>query len=254
MQLPIEIFTAPVDENFLCIICHGVFDDPTSLKCGHTFCLACLNLSLVTAGRCPTCRLAIPQNDEQIPNRVLKGLIENMTVRCKNSVCRDADDEPDRQRRRLNNCEASVTDDGCKWIGKLVDWPTHSKSECAMETVSCTVAGCDFRCARKGMDQHTINSITVHLDLLVTTKTETLRKKCDSKLEMQSKENARQLRTQKKELESKHETKLRAQHIELEIKYETKFRQKKKQHESNVFVFVGICITLAFLILRTLVD
>jgi hypothetical protein len=150
MSLPTELFTGKVDENYLCIICHSVFDEPSSLKCGHTFCLACLNSALERARRCPTCRQTVPKKGGNIIfNRVLKGLIENLTVRCKNSVSRDPDNEPDRQRRRLNPGEASSSDDSCIWIGKLVDWPAHSKTECTLETVSCTVAGCDYRCARK---------------------------------------------------------------------------------------------------------
>jgi hypothetical protein len=78
----------------------------------------------------------VPNEGEQlVPNRVLKKLIEDLTVRCKNGACRELDDEPDRQRRRLNNNEASATDDVCPWTGKLADWPAHSESECSFKTV-----------------------------------------------------------------------------------------------------------------------
>jgi ubiquitin-conjugating enzyme E2 I len=176
MSLPTELFTGKVDENCLCIICHSVFDEPSSLKCGHTFCLACLNSALESSRRCPTCRSTVSKKgDHVIPNRVLKGLIENLTVRCKNSACRDPDNEPDRQRRRLNPGETPATDDSCTWTGKLVDWPAHSKSECALEPVSCTVAGCDFRCARKELGQHAIDNTMRHLQLMVSAETEKLR-------------------------------------------------------------------------------
>jgi ubiquitin-conjugating enzyme E2 I len=187
MTLPTGLFTGKVDENCICIICHNVFDEPSSLKCGHTFCLACLNSALDSARRCPTCRMTVPKKGENvIPNRVLKGLIENLTVRCKSSACGDPDpdpdNEPDRQRRRLNPGEASATDDACTWTGKLADWPAHSKSECTLETVSCTVAGCDFRCARKDLGQHTINNTMDHLKLMVSAETEKLRSEFDTKI------------------------------------------------------------------------
>jgi ubiquitin-protein ligase len=183
MSLPTELFTGQVDENYLCIICHSVFEEPNSLKCGHTFCLACLKSALESSRRCPTCRVTVPRKGGHvIPNRVLKGLIENLTVRCKNSLCRDPDDEPDHQRRRLNPGEASATDDACTWTGKLVDWPAHSKSRCALETVSCTVAGCDFRCARKDLGQHAIDNTMKHLQLMVSAETEKLRSEFDTKI------------------------------------------------------------------------
>jgi hypothetical protein len=183
MSLPSELFTGQVDDNCLCIICHNVFDEPNSLKCGHTFCLACLNSALGTSRRCPTCRLTVPKKGEHvIPNRVLKGLIENLTVRCKNSLCRDPDNEPDCQRRRLNSGEASTTDDACTWTGKLVDWPAHSKSKCTLTRVSCAIVGCDFRCARKDLGQHTIDYTMEHLQLMVSAETEKLRSEFDIKI------------------------------------------------------------------------
>jgi ubiquitin-conjugating enzyme E2 I len=183
MSLPTELFTGQVDENYRCIICHSVFDEPSSLKCGHTFCLACLNSSLESARRCPTCRLVVPKKGGNIiPNRVLKGLIENLTVRCKNNAGIDPDNEPDLQRRRLNPGEASAANDGCTWTGKLADWSAHSKSECPLGIVRCTVIGCDFRCARKDLGQHTIDNTMKHLQLMVSAETEKLRSEFDIKI------------------------------------------------------------------------
>jgi ubiquitin-protein ligase len=183
MSLPTELFTGQVDENCLCIICHNVFDEPSSLKCGHTFCLACLNSCLESARRCPTCRLVVPKKGGNVfPNRVLKGLIENLTVRCKNNAGIDPDNEPDLQRRRLNPGEASAANDDCTWTGKLADWSAHSKSECPLGIVRCTVIGCDFRCARKDLGQHTIDNTIKHLQLMVSAETENLRSEFDMKI------------------------------------------------------------------------
>jgi ubiquitin-protein ligase len=200
MTLPTELFTEEVDENYLCIICHSVFDDPRSLKCGHTFCLACLNSALESARRCPTCRLTVPNKDGNIfLNRVLKGLIENLTVRCKNSACIDPDHEPDRQRRRLNPGETSASDSERTWTGRLLDWPAHSKSECTLETVNCTVAGCDFRCARKDLCQHTIDNTMQHMQLMVSVETKKLRSEFDTKILALQAEHDSQVQTLKAE-------------------------------------------------------
>lgn len=52
------------EEDLGCIICQGLLDWPTTLPCGHTFCLRCLKGLWITQragvrGRrwaCPTCR------------------------------------------------------------------------------------------------------------------------------------------------------------------------------------------------------
>jgi hypothetical protein len=135
---------------------------------------------------------------------VLHCFIKNLAVRYENSVCRKLDDEPDRQRRRLNNSEASATDDVCPRTGKLVDWPAHSKSKCSLETVSCTVSGCEFRCTRKDMGHHTTDSALDHLDLLVTTKTNILRTEFNNKILLLKAEHDSQVR----ELKSEHQNEI----------------------------------------------
>jgi hypothetical protein len=148
-----------------------------------------------------------------IPNRVLKGLIENLTVRCNNNLCRDPDNEPDRQRRRLNPGEVTATHDACTRIGKLVDWPAHSKSECTLETVSCTVVGCDFRCERKGSSQHTTDNAMEHLRLMVSVETEKLRSDFAAKILAFRAEHDSQV-------QAEHDSQVQAEHdSQVQIKF-----------------------------------
>ena len=46
-------------ETLIWFICHGIFMDPVSLRCGHRFCKACLMLStegITIPDTCPICR------------------------------------------------------------------------------------------------------------------------------------------------------------------------------------------------------
>ena len=45
LQLPSgydEEFTAEVEDDFLCLICHLPLREPVQTRCGHRFCNACL--------------------------------------------------------------------------------------------------------------------------------------------------------------------------------------------------------------------
>ncbi|TNN53401.1 Tripartite motif-containing protein 65 [Liparis tanakae] len=53
MALPV-----PVEEQFKCCICLDIFTDPTSIPCGHNFCLYCIEGYWDTrkACECPLCK------------------------------------------------------------------------------------------------------------------------------------------------------------------------------------------------------
>ncbi|XP_052045623.1 tripartite motif-containing protein 43C-like [Apodemus sylvaticus] len=70
-QLPHEILT--------CFICQGIFMDPVFLRCGHTFCKACLIFSLEDIGipdLCPICRQ--PSHWTFINNNTMKILVSTV--------------------------------------------------------------------------------------------------------------------------------------------------------------------------------
>jgi len=46
-------------ELLMCGICHDHFQKPVTTQCGHTFCKACLEVSVQYDSRCPSCRCEI---------------------------------------------------------------------------------------------------------------------------------------------------------------------------------------------------
>ncbi len=49
------------EQNWKCSICFDVFNNPTSLSCGHTFCHKCIKTALEMKEECPNCRAKIPR-------------------------------------------------------------------------------------------------------------------------------------------------------------------------------------------------
>ena len=44
-----------VPSEIKCIICFDVFEEPTSLICGHSFCKQCISAHLENTPKCPLC-------------------------------------------------------------------------------------------------------------------------------------------------------------------------------------------------------
>ncbi|XP_052045289.1 LOW QUALITY PROTEIN: tripartite motif-containing protein 43C-like [Apodemus sylvaticus] len=66
-------------ETLTCLICRGIFIDPVFLRCGHTFCKACLILSsedIRIPDLCPTCRE--PSHRMFINNITMKTRVSNV--------------------------------------------------------------------------------------------------------------------------------------------------------------------------------
>ena len=45
-----------IKKNLECPICFDLFKTPITIKCGHTFCLECLDTKDGTIKKCPLCR------------------------------------------------------------------------------------------------------------------------------------------------------------------------------------------------------
>jgi hypothetical protein len=42
MGFDTDIFTGEIDDNLVCSICNGVFEDPDQIDCDHTLCTECI--------------------------------------------------------------------------------------------------------------------------------------------------------------------------------------------------------------------
>jgi len=61
-DIPIGRKLASLEENLLCPICSGLFNNPHVLRCGHSYCSICIrkhfdaNLNRTSSDTCPSCR------------------------------------------------------------------------------------------------------------------------------------------------------------------------------------------------------
>uniref|UniRef100_A0A3P9JGR8 Bloodthirsty-related gene family, member 1 n=1 Tax=Oryzias latipes TaxID=8090 RepID=A0A3P9JGR8_ORYLA len=63
------------DDQFLCSICLDVFTNPSSIPCGHTFCMSCITRYWDQC-ECPLCKKSFPKRPILHVNRTLREITE----------------------------------------------------------------------------------------------------------------------------------------------------------------------------------
>ena len=119
---PVERFTSPPSEDYICIVCIGVVRDPLECQnCGLLLCSKCVSsylesrrqrggmLGLRADFSCPTCR---HKAEPRRPSRVLTDIIAELEVFCKNRA------------------------EGCGEVRKLRDVKLHQKA-CVCRATRC---------------------------------------------------------------------------------------------------------------------
>ncbi|XP_078732903.1 tripartite motif-containing protein 14-like [Lampetra fluviatilis] len=108
-----------VDSELCCPICLGTFDCPSTLSCGHSFCLRCLDGAWERASSfsCPQCRAAFPERPQLKRNVALAYLVEQLRVgeRMAGVVfCDGCDDGETRAVKTCLRCETSFCESHLK--------------------------------------------------------------------------------------------------------------------------------------------
>ncbi|XP_071833219.1 E3 ubiquitin-protein ligase NRDP1-like [Apostichopus japonicus] len=113
----IERFPSKPDQDLLCGICKGVYQDAVATSCGHTFCAVCIQTWLDRACRktCPQCRKTLT-GCEVIPIFSLRQVVNKICIYCEN-------------RPR-----------GCTFISRLEDVKTHT-THCGYAAKKCDECG-----------------------------------------------------------------------------------------------------------------
>ncbi|CAN0203256.1 unnamed protein product [Lampetra planeri] len=107
-----------VDSELSCPICLGTFDCPSTLSCGHSFCLRCLDGAWETASSfsCPQCRAAFSERPQLKRNVALANLVEQLRVgdRMAGVFCDTCGDGEARAVKTCLRCETSFCESHLK--------------------------------------------------------------------------------------------------------------------------------------------
>jgi len=122
-------FLTPVDEDFICQICHLPLKQAVLTRCGHRFCNECLTefLRRKQNPECPCDREEIDEEKDIFPDKASQRRVLSYMVKC--------------------------SSDGCQWTGQLCDVERH-EGNCVYKIIECTNQHCNVRVPRGSLAEH----------------------------------------------------------------------------------------------------
>lgn len=114
--------------EYSCPLCEGILNNAVLDKCGHSYCLSCINELVKLNKPCPFTNKVININDIY-NNTIVNSFIEKQNIKCPNS------------------------NHSCTWTGKLSSRKNHLENECFKEELTCKNS-CGFRGYRSDMNNH----------------------------------------------------------------------------------------------------
>jgi hypothetical protein len=118
-----------------CSICLGIFRDPATIECGHTFCRECIDLSLEKKRQCPTCRKNLQKGP--LPVLCLRTYINCLKIKCENDC--GWTDNIEKYDTHLRCCEKSSNVDcpKCRKTILRTSLPKHLLMDCPYRQIEC---------------------------------------------------------------------------------------------------------------------
>lgn len=75
-------FIGAIDEEFHCIICTTVLENPVQTPCDHSFCNECISDWLSINKICPADRKPLTISDLKPPSRPFRNLWNKLDIKC----------------------------------------------------------------------------------------------------------------------------------------------------------------------------
>ena len=122
---------APKRMDIECLLCRKILLDPQMIYNGHNFCISCIKRVKASDEACPKCQVDIGEEECLCS-------IEESTINCPN---------------------LEQGEQGCQWMGKWKDLPTHTnrgkrEGECQYQEVKCRYEECGKKDQRYCLDLH----------------------------------------------------------------------------------------------------
>eukprot|EP00002_Diphylleia_rotans_P007773 TRINITY_DN17439_c0_g1_i1.p1 TRINITY_DN17439_c0_g1~~TRINITY_DN17439_c0_g1_i1.p1 ORF type:complete len:347 (-),score=38.84 TRINITY_DN17439_c0_g1_i1:322-1362(-) len=120
MGYPTRLFQDPVEEEFLCIVCQEVMQNPVEARCcRQLYCKECLDSRMARNPLCVSCERGLQTGEYADAHPVLESLLGRKVVRCKNEAA------------------------GCPIYCQLKDMSNHESKQCLYRLCKCTF-GCGY--------------------------------------------------------------------------------------------------------------